>query len=664
MLRRIFAARTVASTRPVVSAIVSGSTKFTSSSASSSSSKWTRFGFRAAAGFATSAVIAGSTTVSVLCASRGSKSSAYNPSQYPKGHVPRPDVPIYTIDEVKKHTDAKSLWVTYNGGVYDVTEFISGHPGGAGRLCMAGGCELSIFFDTYRTHYQSHILGFIERFRIGNVSPSDAAKLKTEFVFNNPYANDPERPNKDFLHTTEYPFCGEALLKRIGETFYTPNDLFYARLHLPVPETDEKDWRLTVKGEGIKGEHSFSLNDLQKKFKHHEIAVTLQCAGNRREDYHDRVGHNDKRNQVFISPQWRVAAISNAKWKGVYVRDVLKSCGLDVNGLYELEGAHPNIKHVHYDAEDMSEDGAFYGISIPIEKAVDPRGDAMLVWEMNGEPLPRDHGAPVRALTPGHVGNKSCKFINSITVSNVESPKPWHQKAYVMFAPNISFEEHLWKWGSQAKEFFAPDKSKISQLMPVQSLITWPPPDATIGVKGTNKDTVSVRGIGWSGNGIGMTRVDVSADAGKNWCASDFDAKPADVQKRETWGRIWSWSVFRKDVPLPDDAKAKLAKGEVACVELVSKGMDTQFNVQPEHWSSFYNPRGIVVNHMYRFPVCLDPKLRGGQVIETKGEDHFNPPTGGHVASRGGRGWQLHGWGAPEAKWHEKFVADAKANKK
>ena len=255
------------------------------------------------------------------------------PKGFPKGHVARADLPTFSIAEVKKHTDQKSgVWVTYKGGVYDVTSLIAGHPGGNGRLLMAGGNDISIFWDIYRQHYQKHIIDFTETYRIGNLSPSDAIKMETEFVASDPYETDPERPNPDFLHTTEKPFCGEPLLGRLHEAFYTPNDLHYVRLHMPVPDIDVDDWRLTVKGIGVR-EREFTLKEFQDKFKHHTVACTLQCAGNRREDFQNFDG-----NAVFISPQWRVAAISNAKYKGVRVRDVLQACGLDVTSDHQ---AHP-----------------------------------------------------------------------------------------------------------------------------------------------------------------------------------------------------------------------------------------------------------------------------------------------------------------------------------
>ena len=55
-----------------------------------------------------------------------------------------------------------------------------------------------------------------------------------------------------------------------------------------------------------------------------------------------------------------------------------------------------------------------YGSSIPADKAVDPRGDVLLAFEMNGEPIPRDHGFPVRAVVPGVVGARSVKWLGKV----------------------------------------------------------------------------------------------------------------------------------------------------------------------------------------------------------------------------------------------------------
>lgn len=569
---------------------------------------------------------------------------------YPRGHVSRPDLPFFTIDQIKTHDSHDAgMWVTYKGGVYDITEFYKGHPGGDGRLAMAAGNDVAIFWDVYRQHYQPHVLDFLEKFRIGNVTVSDAIKMETEFEFADPYADDPRRPNPDFLHTTEKPFCGEAEAERLADSFYTPNDLHYVRLHMPVPEMTAKDWRLVIEGNDASKVKTteFSLDEIKKKFKPHTLACTLQCAGNRRQDFQDLEGHN-----MFFAPQWRVAAFSNAKYTGVYLRDVLESCGLDVNGLHTAELPHPQIRHLQIEGTDATEDGVNYGVSIPIEKAVDPRGDVMIVWEMNGQPLPKDHGGPVRLLVPGHVGNKSAKFLERLRVSDEESSKSWHWKSYRNFPPDVTFEKDLYKWDKVTPAQL--EKAPICQLMPVQSLITYPPPDAVLGGK---IDKLKVKGVAWSGNGIGLARVDVSLDGGKNFTAADFLPKPEDVQARETWHRKWSWSLFEKEIPIPENIKQKMAKGEKVTFDLVSKGVDNQFNVQPSEVLPYYNSRGVVINSWYHVPCEVDPKAPLGTIARLAKD--YNPPTGGHCI----KPFNEHGWTSEEGRWHEEIVAAAKKKK-
>jgi sulfite oxidase len=121
--------------------------------------------------------------------------------------------------------------------------------------------------------------------------------------------------------------------------------------------------------------------------------------------------------------------MSNAKWGGVRMRDVLEHCGLNVEGLANGEWNPKDIQHVQFEGYDTDETGMCYGGSIPIDKAVDPLGDALIAFEMNGDPLPRDHGYPVRAIAPGHAGARQCKWLHKVIVSKNESQKSWQQKS-------------------------------------------------------------------------------------------------------------------------------------------------------------------------------------------------------------------------------------------
>ena len=79
--------------------------------------------------------------------------------------------------------------------------------------------------------------------------------------------------------------------------------------------------------------------------------------------------------------------------------------------------------------------GNRYAASIPIERALSPDCDVLLAYEMNGEPLPRDHGYPLRVVVPGVVAARSVKWVEKVIVSGEESDSHWQQEDYKGFCP-------------------------------------------------------------------------------------------------------------------------------------------------------------------------------------------------------------------------------------
>eukprot|EP00479_Gromia_sphaerica_P011448 TRINITY_DN564_c0_g1_i4.p1 TRINITY_DN564_c0_g1~~TRINITY_DN564_c0_g1_i4.p1 ORF type:complete len:304 (+),score=84.29 TRINITY_DN564_c0_g1_i4:875-1786(+) len=275
--------------------------------------------------------------------------------------------------------------------------------------------------------------------------------------------------------------------------------------------------------------------------------------------------------EVFISPHWVSGAISNAKWAGPKLRDVLRLAGLDVDAIALGKHEPADVKHVQFEGYDADETGLTYGVSIPIDKAVDPLGDCILAYEMNDKPVPRDHGYPVRMLVPGHAGARNAKWLSKIEVSDVISDKPW-QHTYRGFAPNITFEKDLYK--GYVKSGVDMSMAPIVHEMPVQSLICNPSPNTVL--KG-ERDSINVKGVAWSGGGAGIQRVDVSIDGGNTWEHADLH-KPIKQRRRREWG----WFHFSKTIQLPAKSKEKLHRGEPIHLQLVSKAMNGNFDVQPE----------------------------------------------------------------------------------
>ena len=278
----------------------------------------------------------------------------------------RPDLPTITLAELKAHTTAATgYWVAYKGAVYDVTSFVNAHPGGAGRIEMAAGNDLGPLWDVYRLHLRGHIVPLLEeKYRIGTLSAADAREA-ANFVFDDPYKDDPPRAVENTA-CTHKPYCGEARIDLLCESYFTPNELFYTRNHNTVPNVSEDEWELIVEGNGVQRTR-FTMKDLKTKFEKVEVVSTIQCAGNRGEDFHGMGKGSTK--STFLAPHWTGGAISNAKWGGVRIRDVLKAAGLDVDGLAANKVYMTNATHVKFWAYDCDETGEEYGASTYIDKA-------------------------------------------------------------------------------------------------------------------------------------------------------------------------------------------------------------------------------------------------------------------------------------------------------
>lgn len=76
-----------------------------------------------------------------------------------------------------------------------------------------------------------------------------------------------------------------------------------------------------------------------------------------------------------------------------------------------LDEGDPAVAHIHFYGLDTDESGTTYAASVPVTKAMSAAGDVLLAYEMNGQPLPVEHGAPVRAVVPGVVGARNVKWL-------------------------------------------------------------------------------------------------------------------------------------------------------------------------------------------------------------------------------------------------------------
>ena len=480
---------------------------------------------------------------------------------------------------------------------------------------MVNGGDLHAFWRIYKLHNRPHIRRLLEEYRIGTLAEDEARKIEGQTDFASYYGTDPARPRAaegKLRIPSEHPWNSEPkqeLLTQAG--FYTPNDLFFVRNHNNVPIIEDEDYVLEIEENealGIK-ECSFTLKELQEKFKSHVVVSALQCAGNRQEEF------ITPERPLFVAPHWRNGAIGNAKWEGPRVRDVLRAAGMDVDGMALGEKGTSGMKIVNFIAYDEDETGVPYAGVIPVEKVLDPFGDAILAMKMNGETLPRDHGYPARLLAPGHAGCRNVKWVKRIAVTAEASELDSGSRLDRHFAPDVSWTDHRRHCDPKDEEghtLIRTDQGPVIQTLPVQSIVCDPPNETVLPAKG--RDTITVRGIAWSGGGRGICRVEASLDGGANFTAAELlpqcgqcDQDGSLPPPEQGMGRNWAWTQWEAQLPIPKDVQEKVASGQPAKVDICCKAVDGDFNSQPEKMTATWNVLGIVVNHWSHSKVTLCP---------------------------------------------------------
>lgn len=164
----------------------------------------------------------------------------------------------------------------------------------------------------------------------------------------------------------------------------TPNIDFFVRNHFATPSISEDAWRLEIRGL-VSNPLRLSYSDLLLMPSVRRPS-TLECAGN--------------------TPGG--GGVGTAVWSGLPLGELLQQAGLK-----------PGPTTIVFHGADSGEGenvppGTHFARAIPLEKAMDPA--TLLAYEMNGEPLPAQHGFPLRALVPGWYGMDSVKWLTSIEI--------------------------------------------------------------------------------------------------------------------------------------------------------------------------------------------------------------------------------------------------------
>jgi sulfite oxidase len=265
---------------------------------------------------------------------------------------------------------------------------------------------------------------------------------------------------------------------------------------------------------------------------------------------------------------WFDGAVMNCKWRGPLLVDVLTRAGISVE---EEKWKDAHVAFSCFQTE--TQEDSFYGASIPLTRAMERDNSVILALQMNDKPLPANHGAPVRVVTPGIAGARSVKWLDEISVQLCESQSHYQLHDYKVLPPEADSKE-------KASEYW--DKVGALQDMPVNSVVGVPLSDSTVQRDGNG--TIEVKGYALpSGSDGPIVRVEVSVDEGKSWTDAELvktyegeDAKDVELK--------WAWALWKAKV------KVEKAKG----VRIYSRATDKSGNTQER--CPAWNFRGVAYN--------------------------------------------------------------------
>lgn len=247
----------------------------------------------------------------------------------------------------------------------------------------------------------------------------------------------------------------------------TTNDNFYivTKNAGGDPVIHPNDWRLVVDGEV---QRSFELDYATlRKLPSVEVTKTLECISNLVD-------------KCELAP-FGCDLLSTARWRGVRLSDVLGLSG----------GVKPGATYLATISADE------FTTAIPMEVAMSP--DALLVFEMNGEVLPRDHGYPARVLIPGRYGLKNAKWVVALRPMTREFVDWYGQRS----------------WSREA-------------VVKTMTRIDVPARDARL-----QAGPQRIGGVAYAGD-RGIQMVEFSADGGDTWQTADLTEPAAG---RDAWVR-------------------------------------------------------------------------------------------------------------------------------
>lgn len=278
----------------------------------------------------------------------------------------------------------------------------------------------------------------------------------------------------------------------------TPTGMHYLLIHYDIPEVNVEEWRLKVGGL-VSKPISLTLEELKER-PSRTMAVTMECAGNGRALFAPR----------RISQPWLFEAIGTAEWTGTPLR-----------GILEEAGVRHDTAEIVFTGLDIGVEGGevqYYQRSLTVNETVTE--EALLAYEMNGQPLQPQHGYPLRLLVPGWYGMTSVKWLERIEA--VAEPFQGYQMARV------------YRYSQTADE-----PGEAVTVIRVRALMIPPGiPDFLTRTRLVQAGAVTLTGKAWAGR-LSVSRIEVSVDGGSTWSDAQL-GKPVSPHAWTTWTFLWN----------------------------------------------------------------------------------------------------------------------------
>jgi DMSO/TMAO reductase YedYZ molybdopterin-dependent catalytic subunit len=304
--------------------------------------------------------------------------------------------------------------------------------------------------------------------------------------------------------------------RTVRETsFITPVDDFFSVQHYGPTVVDPVSYKLRLSGL-VNKPLELTLDELKRRPRK-ELIAGFECSGN--------------------NPARLNTLVGNARWAGTSVAALLKDAGLKSTAREVVFfGADHGTEEIVHGGGQPQEYEQNFARSLSVEDAMNP--DILLVWEMNGAPLPPAHGGPVRLLVPGWYGVCNAKWLNHIQIQDARFMGRFMARDYVTLRETKYGDQTIWEETSVSRIQL---KSMVARLT-------------------RNGEKYMATGFALN-DGTPLRSVEIRLDNG-SW-------QPARMDRDNT---KYSWKLFTCEFAAP-------APGDHT---IVSRATDVNGTVQPE----------------------------------------------------------------------------------